>query len=92
MKSMRGDQHPDVEFVIDVRGTQRIYSTFDEALSTAFSMAVSTGKANLDVLVYSEEGAEAFGGETAVEEYREDPEASVFRRFEIRVNDLGRLA
>ena len=89
---MRGESHPDVEYVIDVAGAQRIYATFDEALSAAFSMALSAGKTNLDVLIYSEEGAEAFGGESAVDDYREDPEASVFRRFEIKVNDQGRLA
>lgn len=88
---MRGDAHPDVEFVVDVGGAQRIYPTFDEALAAAFAMALSAGKANLDVLIYSEEGAALFGGDDAVEDYRDDPEASVFRRFEIEVNDQGRV-
>jgi hypothetical protein len=89
---MRSEQHPDVEYVVDVAGNQRVYTTFDEALATAFSMALASGGSNLDVLVYSEEGAEVFGGDSAVEDYREDPEASVFRRFQIRVTDVGRLA
>lgn len=89
---MRSEQHPDVEYVVDVQGHQRIYTTFEEALAMAFSMALSAGKSNLDVLVYSEDGAEVFGGDSAIEDYREDPDASVFRRFEISVNDIGRLA
>ncbi|MDX2023256.1 MAG: hypothetical protein SF187_23685 [Deltaproteobacteria bacterium] len=88
---MRGESHSDVEYVVDCRGTQRIYGTFDEALSAAFGVAVSSGRAQLDVLIYSEEGAEVFGGDSAVDEYNEDPEASVFRRFEIKVNDRGRV-
>ena len=52
---------------------------------------MSAGKARIDVLVYGEDGADAFGGSEAVDEYREDPEASVFRRFEIEVHDLGRV-
>ena len=88
---MRGEAHPDVEYVVEAAGTERAYNNFDEALSYAFSVALSAGKTNLDVLVYSEEGAHAFGGDDAVEEYQEDPEASIFRRFEIRVNDAGRV-
>jgi hypothetical protein len=89
---MRGEGHPDLEYVVEARGTERVYTSFDEALSYAFTVALAAGKTNLDVLVYSEEGAEAFGGESAVEEYQDDPEASVFRRFEIEVRDVGRVA
>jgi hypothetical protein len=89
---MRGEGHPDLEYVVEARGIERAHASFDEALSYAFTIAVSEGKTNLDVLIYSEEGAEVFGGEAAIEEYREDPEASVFRRFEIEVRDLGRVA
>jgi len=46
-------------------------------------------RVNLDVLVWNEEGAEWYGGDDAVERYREDPEASVFERFEIKVNPVG---
>jgi hypothetical protein len=88
---MRGETHPDLEYVVDAKGVERAYSSFDEALSAAFSLALSEGKTNLDVLVYSEEGAEVFGGDSAVEEYQEDPEASIFRRFEIQVRDVGRV-
>ena len=88
---MASDTHPDVEFeVSDEAGfTRKTYKTYDEAVRDAFDMAVSTGGANLDVLVWSEEGAEAWGGDDAVEQYNEDPEASVFERFELRVNAVG---
>lgn len=88
---MRGESHPDVEYVVEAEQAERAYGTFDEALSYAFSVALSAGTTKLDVVVYSEEGAEAFGGDDAVEEYREDPDASVFRRFEVEVRDLGRV-
>jgi hypothetical protein len=89
---MRGETHPDVEYVVAAGSSERAYASFDEALASAFSVALSEGTMRLDVLVYSEEGAEAFGGDSAVDEYREDPEASVFRRFEIAVRDMGRVA
>jgi hypothetical protein len=47
---------------------------------------------NLDVLIQREAGAQWFGGDDAVEQYRDDPDASVFRRLEIKVNDMGRVA
>jgi len=88
---MRGEAHPEVEYVVEADRAERAYPTFDEALVYAFSAAMSAGQARIDVLVYGEEGAEAFGGREAVEEYREDPDASVFRRFEIEVRDMGRV-
>ncbi len=89
---MRSHSHPDVEYAVGTEKSERVHASFDEALTYAFSAALAAGSVTLDVLVYSEEGAEAFGGDDAVEEYREDPDASVFRRFEISVNDAGRVA
>ena len=57
----------------------------------ALGMAASTGSANLDVLIHSTFGAKFYGGSDAVDQYKEDPEASVFERFEIRVNAVGRV-
>jgi predicted DNA-binding protein len=64
----------------------------DEAMLRAMRWAMAGGEARLDVLVSSEAGAEAYGGDDAVEQYLEDPEASVFARFEVRVNAQGRIA
>jgi hypothetical protein len=88
---MPGDSHPDVEYVVEADGAQRAHASFEDALSYAFSTALTAGQVHVDVLVYSEEGAEAFGGDEAVEEFRHDPDASVFRRFQIDVRDLGRV-
>ncbi len=89
---MRGEAHSEVEYVVEADRAERAYQTFDEALVYAFSVALSAGHARIDVLVYGEEGAEAFGGDEAVEAYREDPDASVFRRFELQVEDIGRVS
>lgn len=81
----------DVEYVVVVGTSERVFSDFDEALSFAFAAGLGVGKVVIDVLIYSEAGARAFGGEEAVADYRDDPEASVFRRVELTVNDRGRV-
>lgn len=49
------------------------------------SIAASNGEASsVDVLVWTEAGARWYGGDDAIERYREDPEASVFERIEER--------
>jgi hypothetical protein len=92
MSPESGEEHPDVEFVVSADGVERTFGLFDEALSFAFSVALKEPKVTFDVLVYSPEGAEWFGGEDAVTSYEEDPEASVFQRFELQVTDAGRVA
>ena len=86
---MRSSTHPDLEYVVEADGAERAHASFDDALSYAFSAALAAGAARIDVLVYSDEGAHAFGGASAVERYRDDPDASVFQRFEIEVRDIG---
>lgn len=89
----RPKTHPDVDYAVDdAGGNERVFKTFDEAAGLAVSVALSGGgTVNLDVLVWSENGAEWYGGDDAVEQYNEDPEASVFERFEIKVNAVGRV-
>ena len=48
---MRGEAHPEVEYVVEAERAERAYGTFDEALIYAFSVAMSAGKARIDVLV-----------------------------------------
>lgn len=84
--------HKDVEFAVDdASGNERIFKTFEEAAAFALAIGTSRGESVLDVLIYSEAGAKAYGGDDAVEQYEEDPDASVFERFEIRVNAVGRV-
>lgn len=85
-------KHKDVDFAVDdAAGHQRIFKTWDEAAAFAMSIAASRGESAIDVLVYSDAGARFVGGDDAVEEYNEDPDASVFRRYEINVNHVGRV-
>lgn len=82
--------HADVEFAVDdASGNERIFKDGKEAGAFAMQVAIARGEANLDVLVWSEQGARAYGGEDAVERYNEDPEASVFERYEVKVNFVG---
>jgi len=46
---------------------------------------------NVDVIVYSRAAARAWGGDSAVEVYDADPDASVHERIVIRAESLGRI-
>ena len=90
---MAKKSHKEVEYAVDdSSGRQRIFKTFDDAASFAVSLALSDGRTkNLDILVYGKSGARALGGDNAIEEYLEDPDASVFERIEITANSVGRV-
>ena len=87
-------KHKSVEFATtDLGGQEQTFKTFDEAAGLAVSVAASSGrKVHIDVLVYSAAGARWWGGDYAVEDYMEDPDASVFARIEIKANVVGRIA
>lgn len=88
----RSKRHKHVEFSVDdFSGHERIFKTFDEAAGFAVSIG-TLRNVSIDVLIYSEAGARWWGGDDAVEQYREDPEASVSDRIEISVNHIGRVA
>ena len=85
-------QFHDVEFAVDdTSGREHVFKDWDEAAGFALSMAVARGESALDVLIWSKTGARAYGGDDAVDQYNEDPDASVFERFEIKVNAVGRV-
>ena len=89
----RAKTHADVEYAVDDEsGKEHIFKTWDEATSYALSVAMSRGESTLDVLICSEKGANWYGGSEAVDWYNEDPEASVFERFEIRVDSVGMVS
>lgn len=89
----RARTHKDVDFSVDdASGNERIFKTFDEAAGFAVSIGLSgRERVDINVLVGSESGARWLYGDDGVEEYREDPEASVFERIEIKVNSMGRI-
>lgn len=85
--------HPQVSYHVDCpnRG-EMVYKTWDDAAAAAVTIAAGNGDpVNLDVCIGSEAGARWYGGDDAVEAYREDPDASVSERYEIRVNAVGRV-
>jgi hypothetical protein len=86
--------HPDVNFEVEDATGRDVgsFRTFDEAASKAVIAALGTGRAILDVVVHSRSGAKWVQGDDGVAQYMEDPDASVFQRLEIRVNDQGRIA
>lgn len=80
-----------VEYAVSAHGTDRYFSDGTDALISAAEMAMNSGSSRLDVMIYSEAGAKAYGGDDAVEAYLEDPDASVFERFEFKCNAVGRV-
>jgi hypothetical protein len=74
--------HEDVEFHCDRNGTGNangfvsIHDTWEHALDYMSGFA-----GVIDVVIWSPEGASAYGGDDAVDTYNEDPEASVFERW-----------
>jgi hypothetical protein len=86
--------HPQVEFAVTLAdGSEFVTHDADEAAGRAIVVGLSHGEpVYLDVLIFDEEGARAYGGEEAVEHYLEDPSASVFERLEISVHYVGRVA
>jgi hypothetical protein len=94
MAKRRRATHKDVDFDVDdahAGSRSKSFKRFDEAAAHAVVIGVSTGKATIDVVVHSEAGARWLGGADGVAQYREDPEASVFERIEIKVKSLGRV-
>lgn len=92
-KMARGRAHPEVEFAVpDPHGGRDFYThDFDEAVTAATTNAFGVGSSIIDVIIWDESGARWYGGDDAVEQYREDPDASVFERIEIKVNFMGRV-
>lgn len=88
------DSHPDVEFmVLGNQGREMFFKRFDEAAAFAFIGALQDGVwRNLSVLIHSEAGARWWGGADAVEQYRSDPDASVFKQLAVKVDDRGMIA
>lgn len=91
---MAKNTHKDVEYHIDLVGAPTaIYKRWDQAMGHATSLAVSHGETVVvDCVVWSEQGAKWLYGEDGVTQYREDPDASVFERFEVNVANVGRVA
>lgn len=92
-RALAKESHGAVEFVVEGPGRPSHYfSTFREASVKAVEVAAANGEAFLDVIVHSEAGARWYGGDAAVDRYNEDPEASVFDRFVVKIDYQGTIA
>ena len=86
--------HADVEYHVSPENVVDNHSTFitvspSRALQDACSRAIQGKNVWLDICIWSEEGAKFHGGDDAVEQYRVDPDAAVFCRYEIKANCAG---
>jgi len=79
-----------VEYHVDMpNGSTRICNDAQQAQLLAVSIAMTGRTATIDVVCWTEEDAKAYGGDDAVKRYRDDPDASVFDRIEIRAESKG---
>lgn len=82
----------DLEFHVPFcSGVTEIYEKFDDAAVAAMNVASAHGEAHIDVIIWNEDGARKYGGDDAVDQYNEDPDASVFERLQVRFNNQGRV-
>ena len=91
----RPQTHKDVEYMVnDASDRPRYFKSSNEASGFAVSLAMSRGQdVNIDVLVHSPAGARWYRGSSdGVDEYNEDPEASVFDRIVVRAESVGRIS
>lgn len=86
--------HNEVEFVVEEGGREITYRHWRDAVTAAAVGSAGLGgePKHVDVLIYGESGARWWGGDDAVESYRDDPDASVHERFTVSVESLGRIA
>ena len=91
---MAAKKHKDVEFHVGVQGIHdaKVFGMWSEASAAAVNIAAEHGSAVIDVVVHSTHGAKWWGGADAVARYKEDPEASVFDRFELNLNYVGTVS
>lgn len=90
----RKKKHKDVEFAVSGgHGDDAYFDTAEQASVAAVARSIAHGETvTLDVLVSSESGARWYMGDAGVEQYRDDPDASVFERIEVNAQSLGRIA
>ena len=90
--NMSRKSHKDVEFHVDMDNGAKVFKRFDAAVTHATLLAMQGKPVNVDTCVWSRAGAKWLAGDYGVEQYNEDPEASVFDRITITANHVGRIA
>lgn len=86
--------HPDVEFqALSSTGRGVSFKDFDGAAAFVVSRSLSDGVwSSIYVVVRSEAGAHWWGGDAAVEQYRSDPDASVFEKINVKAVSEGMIS
>ena len=85
--------HPDVEFQTSgLGGRDVVFREFDEAVVFAVHTSLGDGTwTGVYIIIRSEAGARWWGGEPALEQYRSDPEASVFEKINVKATSEGMI-
>lgn len=84
--------HRDLGFEVECGDHREHFKNCDKAMAHAFVMAATGRKVTFDVIASSRAAAKAWAGDDGVRSYDEDPEASVFERYELSINFVGRVA
>ena len=84
--------HRDLSFEVESGEHREHFRNPGKAIEHAFVLAVTGRNVSFDVLAHSRAAAKAWSGDDGAESYDEDPEASVFERYELSVNFVGRVA
>lgn len=89
-------RHKDLEFEVSDSADHRIgtYKTASEAAIVAISRSMARGgePVFIDVLTWTRAGARAYMGESGVEVYDEDPDASIHDRIVVTAQSQGRIS
>ena len=92
---MPSPEFTDLEFAVDdASGKEQIFRTFGEACGLAVGLLCTGQRSSpvyVDVLAWSEDAARLWRGDHGVDEYRDDPDASVFERIEIKAWSHGMI-
>jgi hypothetical protein len=84
----------DLEFHVGYENSTdaTIFHDFDKAAGHAVAQCCGTGSTMvIDVVTWTKAAARKWGGESAVEVYESDPEASVHERIVIKAEALGHV-
>lgn len=87
--------HKDLEFHVQAGPSApvTIFKTFDAAVAHAVMLSsIHCNSVNVDVITWSEKAAKVYAGDYGVEQYRQDPDASVHDRIVIKAHSEGRIA
>jgi len=86
-----GHTHKDLEFHVSAGEKTTVHDKWAFACQQADSASRGGEKAVIDIVTWSRAGAKAWAGDYGGELYDEDPEASVFERFEVRAHSVGKI-